>query len=894
MTEEYKGFITGVFVGILTLLFLQMSFIAFGLRKIVVKKKYPDTYHKDLFTDPPNELASLLSIATKECTDLAWLNISLQRFFYELTKSSTFYEKVKSTLIKKMSMAFATGILKRVRFKDISFGSEAPYIKSIRALSEDEIEELLNKKELSQNKPAHFKQVYLLISMDYTANDNCIFIDADLIKGYSIPIMVKLQPFKGDLLLRMPANNYSTRFEITFIKNPGFNFSVEASFSKNDSAFFTNTLSHLIKRLCQYISKMYIFPNWYYYYLPMVVYRAKTILYTYYPWEGGSIEGPMHQAREVQNLFSLDFGIVKKWENIIFRRTKSTVNTSNTVLERAEIELINKHSIITELFSRETIEIFSDVISDYESIQVVESLGVGVDLINIIIANQIYEFIRIIVDELVIYQRTDPEEPQFIAFKKETTGGITVLQYVNTTEAFYLGQFRIKKLAKKLERQEMKVLGSVKLFKFLDYSVKQAKKTKDMFKIKPEITRNESQKSSKTHSQISVKDTLKEKYISDGCVQSIPENNPSEVSIIESHFKEIQKNLTRPDQNIDFVINLPYTQKEISEIFNNSLLRSAILGCFTLMEDIPLTENIRNSSMAHISGQYVQMLSYYSEEDSLLIERILLSEEYQGVTAAVQILEGVLHIFIFGTKDLYLENFVKLTIPFLERNRIISLQREEINKKFIETLKDSSGFVMASDIPVVCSMQITVPNEISFDQEVLISSTPFIFRYKSENKCEITVSIKTKKNAKVEMCTIPYGEANKSEESSSIKNEDDSTYNLTDTQDIQDISSSSDSIFNSSTHNEEQDSTPEVFTRCIHIEGDIILNKKCTVNLFTGTGLIYWCTEWQAVDKIKDEEIDGISINGSGYSSVDVPVQIYCKNSENKSVTKHILVGIIS
>ncbi|EIJ94617.1 uncharacterized protein NEPG_00139 [Nematocida parisii ERTm1] len=153
---------------------------------------------------------------------------------------------------------------------------------------------------------------------------------------------------------------------------------------------------------------------------------------------------------------------------------------------------------------------------------------------------------------------------------------------------------------------------------------------------------------------------------------------------------------------------------------------------------------------------------------------------------------------------------------------------------------------------------------------------------------------KNQKNAKLEMGIIPYGETNKSEDSLSIRNEDDSTqYTLMGTQDTQDTSSSSDSIFNSSTH-EEQDSTPERFTRCIHIEGDILLNKKCTVNLFTGTGLIYWCTDWQAVDKIKDEEIDGISINGSGYSSVDVPVQIYCKNSENKSVTKSILVGIIS
>ncbi|KAI5135599.1 hypothetical protein NEAUS07_1248 [Nematocida ausubeli] len=902
MTEDYKSFLSGIFVGFLTLLFLQVSAVAFGLKKVLTKKQYPDSYHRDLFNDPPNELISLLSIATKECTDLAWLNITIQRFFYELTKSSTFHEKVKATLIKKMSIAFSTGILKRVRFKDISFGSEAPYIKSIRALSKEEINNLPGNKEVPLNKPASFKQVYLLISMDYTAGDNCIFIDADLIKGYSIPIRVKLQPFKGELLLRMPANNYSTRFEISFIRNPGFNFTVDASFSKNDSAFFSNTLSHLIKKLCEYTAKMYIFPNWYYYYLPIVVYRAKTISYSYYPIKNGSTDGLMQQIREVQNLFSLDFGIVKKWENVIFRKTKSTVNSSNTVLEKAEIELINKPSILVELFSQGSVEIFSDVISDYEGAEVLESFGPGVELVQIVISNQIYEFIRIIIDGLIIYQRTDPEEPQFIAFKREVSGSITLLQYVNVSEAFYLGQFRIKKLAKKLERQEMKVLGSAKLFRFIDFSVKQAKKTKEIFKTKSEEKMDKALDKAKmeiSKEEVLQRDSFKEKYVSEGYTpinSAIPSENPSEVSIIESHFIEIQKDLNDSERRPDQVIILPYKKEDLKKVFESSLIRASILGSFTIMEDILLTEKIRNISMAQPSGQYVQLLSYFDEDENLLIERILLSEEHKGVTAAVRVSDERLEIFLFGGRSLYLGNFKQLIIPYLEGSKILNLPKMEIPKKHVETLIDSSGFIISSEVPTVCQVKVEVDNVVFFKVDVNIKN-PFIFRFKNKKNLSMIVSVKNKKNTPLEMAIIPISNKIKINPSEK-KSKDILTEGFVSSDqtisDMEEVSFSANSTeTNESQEEGREENTPEEKANYIQIEGDLVLQKKSKVSILSGRGLLYWNIPWSPAEKVKTEEVDSLLINGSGYALAETPVQMYCKNAENKTVAKSIKVGII-
>ncbi|KAH9387357.1 uncharacterized protein NEMAJ01_2253 [Nematocida major] len=907
MSEDCRSFLAGVFAGFLAVIFLQLSAVTLGLRKIAYKKKHADIYHRDLFEDPPSELASLLSIATKECTDLAWLNISMQRFFYELSNSSTFYEKVKAKMVKKLSIAFSSGLLKRVRFKDVSFGSEAPYIKSIRAMSEDEIEELMERKDAKEagfSKPAYFKQVYLLISMEYTATDNCIYIDADLIKGYSIPIFVKLQPFKGDLVLRMPANNYSTRLEISFIKNPGFDFSVEASFSKNDSAFFSNTLSHVIKRVCKYVAKAYVFPNWYYYYMPMLVSRSKVIQYSYFPIIGESVDGPMHQVREIQNLFSLDFAIITKKGNIIFRKTKSTVNTSNTPMERAEIEILNKPSILNDLFAPSSgTDIFSDVISDYEGTKVVQKFSEEVEKVHIIISNGIYEFIRITLDDMIIYQRTDPEEPQFIALRKGS-GCITIIQYVNPTEPFYLGRFRITKLAKKLEKREMKVLGSAKLFKILDYSVKQAEKTKKIFGKKPKAD-------AKGQAQNFTKDSTKEKYISDGYSVSSAPSSISEVSIIESHFMEIETKLEREEALKSHRIELPYAQEEISEALSDSLIRSAVFGSFSIMEDILLTETIRNTSMAQAeSGQYVQMLSYSSPHQPLVIERILLSEEHQGVTAAIKVSTQALDIYVFGSEaERSFRCFTELIVAALEKIRVLKMPRVSVGRAYAETLKNSSGFVLSADAPVPCAVSVEIGRVPLFSEDFFLKS-PFVFTFSAPPGVEMRVVLKPRKKAGLEMCIIPHGSVRTAESLQGVSQEIRSSPEERAFSERGGEGESTEESADTSSEGEEtppepaevpaeSEKTPNnpdqiVTLQQMHVEGDLCARRRGKFSLAVGRGFLYWRAPWSTSEKARTEETAENCMNGAGYAYSEVPAELQWRNAENKDVTKRFSVGFIS
>ncbi|KAI5170788.1 hypothetical protein NEFER03_0247 [Nematocida sp. LUAm3] len=836
---QYKEFFFGLLIGVSMVVIIQVSTVFFGLRKIVQKKRHPDTYHKDILKEPSETLCKLLGIATTECTELAWLNISLQRFFYELSRSSTFYEKVKETFVKKLSIAFSSGLLKRVRFKDISFGSEAPYITKIRALSENELEELLEKeekKETDGKRPAEFNQVYLLMDVSYISNDNCIYIDADLIKGYSIPIMVKLQPFKGQLLLRLPANNYNTRFEICFIQNPGFDFSVEAAFSKNDAVYFSSSVSTILKTLCKYILKMYIYPNWYYYYLPMVVSRAKTITYPYYPIIDKNLDGPMHQVREIQNLFSLDFAIITKKGNIIFRRTKSTINSTGSHLLRAEIEMPQeKMAFAGEMFkNQEKFDPFKDVISAYEETKVIEKYGNSVARIHLIVENKIFEFIRIFADDMIIYQLTDASAPQFIVFKKDIYK-IIVIHYTHKSAPFHMSKFRIQKLAKKLEQQEMKIWGSTKLFKFMDFSFKQVEKTKKIFASRKDLEKEKKGESIE-------KDLSKAQYLTDGYVidSGSTQESLSEANIIDSHFRSIETKILTEQKTPDYIIPLPYSQATIKESLTLPAIRASLFGSFVIMEESTLTETIKSTSILHsTSGQYVQLLTYHSLEHDMVIQRILLSEEFQNIIIAIRVSNRLAEIFVYGKHQPDIDIFAELLLLISEKNSMLDGVPEEIPKSFTATLENTTGIIISSPEPIRCKVSV---ESVSFSvayEVVLIH--PFVLIAPLAEQESLLVSIKHKKKSQIFLQKIEKNPRN-----------------------------------------------------LVYIEGAIVVQKKDKIKMPIKKGTLFWKTPWASSSSRTEEYFLPDLICGSGYERKHEDGFIFWANTEGKNISCSVSMGSIN
>ncbi|KAI5184970.1 hypothetical protein NEHOM01_0521 [Nematocida homosporus] len=824
--ELYREFAAGALAGALLVIFMQFATLVLGLRRMVRKKRYPDTCPRDMLKDPSESLMNALSLATEECTDVAWLNIVFQRYFVELSRSSTFYEKVKETLVKKLSLAFSTGILKRVRFRDISFGSEAPYIRTIRALSDNELEELLARTgEKRARRPAGFSQVSLLMDVEYAAGDNCMYVDADLIKGYSIPIMVRLQPFRGQLVVRVPASNYHTRLELCFLENPGFDFSVEAAFAKNDTVFFSSSVSTLLKRLCRYVAKMYIYPNWYYYYLPMLVSRSKIIAYPYYPVSAGNIEAAMQQIREIKNLLSLDFAIITKKGNVIFRKTKSTVNSSSEPLMRAEIEMPpEKISRIGEMFRtpEDLFNPFAGVVSAYEGTKVIETYAPHLARVHVVIAGEVFEFIRITVDDMLLYQLTDPAEPQFLLLYREPKR-ILVVQYASRSSLFRLGQFRIQKLVGKLEEEELKVWGSARLFKLFDLSVRAAGSAKRIFgrANKPSQPKKKEEPP---------KDPARAQYVSDGyALDTSSQESVSEVAIIESHFRAIETRILGDMRAPDAQIDLPYTAAELKDVLKLSVTRASLFGEFTLMEDIELAVGIRSTSMAAPSGQFVQLLSYSNPEGDLVIGRILLSEEFQGVAVAARIQPSCISLFTDGGFVVHCREFEHIIRTRVEQSRLVPGEPQELPKRFTRSFDTAAGIIITSETPTQCEIFIgrgerVLRGEISLQQPC----TVILGRLNEDTNLQ--VSIRTKKGT------------------ATLKEVPNSVDQLT------------------------------------YIEGSFILKKKGEITLPIGPGYAHWIFPWTAKAKDKDKDKSGY-INGSGYANFNQPTTLTWVQQESCPTT---------
>ncbi|KAM0687333.1 hypothetical protein COBT_001428 [Conglomerata obtusa] len=105
---------------------------------LAYRKPKPIAKPVEYTTTPTQE--KILFSSTHTCTDLAWFNISLQRYFLELSQSYAYKEKLKRTMMKKFKQ-FEKYVT--VEIDDIDVGREFPVFTSVKVMSEKMIQELV-------------------------------------------------------------------------------------------------------------------------------------------------------------------------------------------------------------------------------------------------------------------------------------------------------------------------------------------------------------------------------------------------------------------------------------------------------------------------------------------------------------------------------------------------------------------------------------------------------------------------------------------------------------------------------------------------------------------------------------------------------------------------------
>ncbi|EPR80069.1 hypothetical protein SLOPH_2378 [Spraguea lophii 42_110] len=489
------GFILGIFS---TLIIVELGLrllIAFSRRKPV---KPQDTKTVVITATQKN----LINQALHKCTDVGWFNVFFQRFWIELARSDAHIDRMKRMLLGKFRIYLRKKILDEVNILNIKIGSEAPVIKSIQLLNKEELSELIKnrKKEIEReiqedndisevekmiNEPKNndkneistngiesysirgeetfydeienddfykdiFDKAVFLIDVEY--NGEIITEIATKVKGFKITTEVKFSNLSGQLLLKIPAEHHYTRLEVSFLQ---CNKPTITPFV-NKNTYFSSTISKLLKKLLYYIFKRQIvYPNWHPLRLPLVVPSIREISHDLEILTSTNC----HEIKKnlVNNLklyVSMDYKIHKNKKGIMERINNIPVNITG--------ELFWYHFPLPDKFDNNILYNFKLLeplreiwhIKKIEESKIVEG---GVYLISVIIGDTSIEFLRIHVDDMLIFQRNDLKNKDFIIFSVKN-GNLNIHTYItdnlyklnlNEIEILKDEVFKIKKIGKR-------------------------------------------------------------------------------------------------------------------------------------------------------------------------------------------------------------------------------------------------------------------------------------------------------------------------------------------------------------------------------------------------------------------------------------------------------------
>lgn len=579
-------------------------------------------------------------------TDVAWVNVMIQRLYTEMVKNFSFESRIKSTIMKRFIPALQIGVIKSVKIIQIDFGKEAPYIRDIRTLGEDEMDSLMkcnndsesvnlealsktledsfgaeehdeseieeaalfekneiraeesdvpvgkpgiqtespdilarkpgiqNEKNILQdnglfrhrntttstlktkekieyinttpfNKPendvigfrskntipfkasennAPFtaencvefnekssqKQTIEFVYGKMTPDPSALYLDDNTVQniykslvmvanveyfgGYRISLEIELprkifvyativlKGFKGEMLFRMPAENYDTRYEFAFARYPSFSFEVESGLNTGKSKFFfQKSISGFLKKAIVYsLKKTVVYPNWYQQYQGFLS-SARNMEHKIKKITIENISGASEMAEILLNYTGFDYKIISFNNGIFFRKALVVMNIDQSIYlthfkipEHMDTEVYDESVVFDGLSVQESrllnrffdLSILDGVISGFKGIRVTHSKK-ACSIVTLLFVNTEYEFVRYIYKDFLIFQRNDVMRPDFFIFRINDKS--LHIYSCCVTEDYKLGKRRTTKLKNKLFSQPMALLGSSMLYKLMHF-----------------------------------------------------------------------------------------------------------------------------------------------------------------------------------------------------------------------------------------------------------------------------------------------------------------------------------------------------------------------------------------------------------------------------------------
>lgn len=326
-----------------------------------------------------------------------------------------------------------------------------------------------------------YKNLLLKASVKYTGGLK-ISLNIELPKKMVVKSTVLINNINGDILVRMPAENYESRYEYAFTKDTEIEFVVESGLDAGKSKiYFQNSISKFIQKAIKSSFKnTIVYPNWFQLYLGFLPssslneHRIEKI-------SSSNIGNAANIAEKILSFISCDFKINSDKNDIFFRTSTLILNTDQKILlshfKIPDIVNINSNDDIfvfeglgvqdSRLLNRFVcLNALEGVISGFKGMQIVyveKSYAITTLQFN----SSKYEFIRILHKDCIIFQRNDPMRPDFFVFRIHDNN-LRIYSFC-MSNVYNMSPYRVEKLKNKLYSRPMELLGSNILYKMMHF-----------------------------------------------------------------------------------------------------------------------------------------------------------------------------------------------------------------------------------------------------------------------------------------------------------------------------------------------------------------------------------------------------------------------------------------
>lgn len=326
-----------------------------------------------------------------------------------------------------------------------------------------------------------YKGLIFIAAVEYLGGCR-ISMEIELPRKIIVSSTIMFRGVKGDMLFRLPAENYNTRYEYAFAHFPELDLEVESGISRGrNKIFFQNSVSRFLRTAIRYsMRKTLVYPIWCQHYQGFIS-TPREIVYKIVRTTPENIDQATAIAEQILTHTSTDFKIISAKGGMFHRISNHNINIDGHIRlshfkipENIDGGVSSDFVIFEGLSIQESkllnrfmdLSILDGVISRFKGLRATYSKK-SCSLITLSFLDAEYDFLRIVYKDYLVFQRNDALRPDFFVFSIHDKD-LQVFSYCVTHDYEFTPR-RVEKLRNKIYAEPMATLGSRMLYRIMHF-----------------------------------------------------------------------------------------------------------------------------------------------------------------------------------------------------------------------------------------------------------------------------------------------------------------------------------------------------------------------------------------------------------------------------------------